>query len=379
MVATSNPLASQAGLAVLRRGGNAADAAVAAAAVLNVTESASTGIGGDMFALYYDARTKQVTALNGSGRSPGALTLDFLREQGYTEIPILGPHSVTVPGAPAGWQDLLRRHGSMTFADVLGDAIHYARDGFPVHPVYANGWQRAERLLLNSKAHDYTPGGFAPQAGQVVRLPGLAETLQAMADGGAAAFYTGKVAEAIVEAVQEHGGVMSLEDLRHHHSTWEDPISVDYRGVRIYECPPNGQGIAALQALNVVSAYDLASMAWDSPERLHLMIEAMRLAFADARQYVADLATDPAPVAWLLSDDYADERRALISRHAAMMPPSYGTPPASSDTASSCKAGARCSIWKKGIPTSLRRTSARTTPSSRRWARRTANCGRRSA
>jgi gamma-glutamyltranspeptidase/glutathione hydrolase len=201
-----------------------------------------------------------------------------------------------------------------------------------VHPVYANGWQRSERLLLNSNAHDYTPNGFAPKTGQVVRLPGLGETLQAMADGGAAAFYTGKVAEAIVAAVQERGGVMTLEDLRHHHSTWEDPISVEYRGVRIYECPPNGQGIAALQALNVVSAYDLASMAWDSPERLHLMVEAMRLAFADARQYVADLATDPAPVDWLLSDDYADERRALIQRHTAMQPPSYGTPPASSDT-----------------------------------------------
>jgi gamma-glutamyltranspeptidase/glutathione hydrolase len=220
MVATSNPLASQAGLAVLRRGGNAADAAVAAAAVLNVTESASTGIGGDMFALYYDARTKKVTALNGSGRSPGALNLKLMQDLGYTEIPVLGPHSVTVPGAPAGWQDLLRRHGSMTFADVLGDAIHYARDGFPVHPVYANGWQRSERLLLNANAHDYTPGGFAPKAGQVVRLPGLAATLQAMADGGAAAFYTGQVAEAIVEAVQERGGVMTLEDLRHHHSTW---------------------------------------------------------------------------------------------------------------------------------------------------------------
>ncbi|MCC6805201.1 MAG: gamma-glutamyltransferase [Anaerolineae bacterium] len=334
MVATSNPLASQAGLAVLRRGGNAADAAVAAAAVLNVTESASTGIGGDMFALFFDAKTQQVTALNGSGRSPAALTADFLREQGYTEIPILDPHAVTVPGAPAGWEDLLKRHGSMPLADVLEDAIHYARDGYPVHPVYGSFWARGttQRFLQNSGATDYLPGGSVPQVGQIVRLPGLANTLQAIADGGAAAFYTGAVAEGIVKAVQARGGVMTLDDLKNHRSTWEDPISTEYRGIRVYECPPNGQGIAALQALNVAEAFDLASLPWDSPERLHLMIEAMRLAFADARQYVADLATDPAPIDWLLSAGYAAERRALISPSIAMQPPSFGTPSAGSDT-----------------------------------------------
>ena len=173
MVATSNPLASQAGLAILRRGGNAADAAVAAAAVLNVTESASTGIGGDMFALFFDAKTKQVTALNGSGRSPAALTLEFMRDQGYSEMPLLSPHAVTVPGAVAGWEDLLKRHGSMTLADVLEDAIHYARDGFPVHPVYGDG-VAALRGIPAKRAHadDYLPGGRAPQVGQIVQSAG---------------------------------------------------------------------------------------------------------------------------------------------------------------------------------------------------------------
>ncbi|MFN8448066.1 MAG: gamma-glutamyltransferase [Anaerolineae bacterium] len=333
MVATSNPLASQAGLAILRRGGNAADAAVAAAAVLNVTESASTGIGGDMFALYFDARTKQVTALNGSGRSPAALTADLVREQGYTEMPLLNPHAVTVPGAPAGWEDLLLRHGSMPLADVLQDAIYYARDGFPVHPVYGEKWGRYQTFFEKTPySEDYLPGGVPPKAGQTVRLPGLAASLQAIAEGGAEAFYTGRIAEAIVRSVEERGGVMTLDDLRHHRSTWEEPISTEYRGVRVYECPPNGQGIAALQALNVAEGFDLAALPPDSPERLHLMVESMRLAFADARQYVADLATDPAPVDWLLSKAYAAERRALIAPDCAMQPPGFGMPPAGSDT-----------------------------------------------
>ena len=332
MVSTSNPLASQAGLAILRRGGNAADAAVAAAAVLNVTESASTGIGGDMFALTYEAKTKQVTALNGSGRSPAALTLQFMRDQGHSEMPLLSPHSVTVPGAVAGWEDLLKRHGSMTLADVLEDAIHYARDGFPVHPVYGSAWLRYGKFMQDAKADDYIPGGHPPQIGQVVQLPGLAEALQAIADGGSAGFYTGKIAEAIVKALQARGGLMTLADLKNHRSTWETPIWTEYRGVRVYECPPNGQGIAALEALNIAQAFDLASLPWDSPERLHLMVEAMRLAFADARQYVADLATDPAPVDWLLSAPYAASRRALISPVSAMQPPSFGIPPAGSDT-----------------------------------------------
>lgn len=333
MVAASNPLASQAGLAILRAGGNAADAAVAAAAVLNVTEPASTGAGGDMFALYYDAKTHQVTALNGSGRAPSAQTADLLRGQGMREIPIRSPHAVSVPGAVAGWEDLLKRHGTMGFAEVLADAIHYADEGYPVHPVFGSGWRRSEAILSASASYgEYLPNGRAPEDGEVVRLRDLAKTFRAIVEGGAEAFYSGAIADAIVSTLESLGGVMTGDDLKRHVSTWDEAISVDYRGVTVYECPPNGQGIAALQALNILKTYAISGMDWDSPERLHLMVEAMRLAFADAQHYVADLATNPAPVDWLLSDAYAGERRAMIRRDAAMQPPSYGMPMAGSDT-----------------------------------------------
>lgn len=333
MVATSNPLATQSGLAILRAGGTAADAAIAAAAVLNVTEPASTGIGGDCFALYFDARTRQVSALNGSGRAPAALSAEDLRRKGWTSIPDRHPHAITVPGAAAGWEDLLARHGRMSLRDVLHDAIAYSRDGFPVHPVFAAGWAWSEPLLAASPTpHDYLPGGRAPRAGDIVRLPALSETLQAVAEGGAAAFYTGLIAERIVATVQAVGGVLSLEDLAAHRSTWESPIQAEYRGVTVVECPPNGQGLAALQALRLIEAFDLAPLPFDSPERLHLLVEAMRLAFADARQYVADNATNPAPIDFLLSDAYLGERRTLIDPMRAMQPPSFGRPIGGSDT-----------------------------------------------
>lgn len=334
MVASSNPLASQAGLAILRAGGNAADAAVATAAVLNVTEPASTGIGGDMFALFYDAQTREVTALNGSGRAPAALTSAYLRDEGYTEIPALNVHAITVPGAARGWEDLIKRHGTKSLAEVLADAIHYARDGYPVHPVFGASWQSAGHVLSDPSCAPYLPNGRAPEVGQIMRLPELADTFQAVAEGGADAFYSGRIADAIVKTVQARGGKLTHDDLAAHHSTWDAPISADYRGVRVYECPPNGQGIAALQALNIVEGFDITGMAWDDPARLHLLIEAMRLAFADARYYVADMATNPAPVDALLSAEYATERRRLITPDRAMQPPIYGTPPvfAKSDT-----------------------------------------------
>ncbi len=333
MVATSNPLASQAGLAILRAGGNAADAAIAAAAVLNVTEPASTGVGGDMFALFYDAKTRAVTALNGSGRAPAALSADDLRAQGLTEIGIHSPHAVSVPGAVAGWEDLLKRHGTMPMSVILADAIHYAEDGYPVHPVFAGGWERSEGMLRASPSvGEYLPNGRAPRTGEIARIADLAKTLRAIGEGGAAAFYTGAIAESIVATLQAVGGVMTLDDLKNHTSTWDAPIQCDYHGVTVIECPPNGQGIAALQALNILAGVDLAAMPFDAPERLHWMVEAMRLAFADARQYVADAATHLAPVAGLLSAAYADERRALIRPNAAMQPPSYGLPMGGSDT-----------------------------------------------
>ncbi|MFW5748463.1 MAG: gamma-glutamyltransferase [Chloroflexota bacterium] len=339
MVAASNPLASQAGLNILRQGGNAADAAIAAAAVMNVTAPASTGIGGDCFALYYDASTGQISALNGSGRAPAALSIDWLAERGIIgEIPERSVHAVTVPGAVMGWHDLLDRHGTMSLGDVLVDAIHYAQDGYAVSPVFGASWSlpRVESFLQNSpNTEDYLPGGRSPQAGQVVRLPGLALTFRAIAEGGPEAFYTGPVAEAIVQTVQAQGGVMTLEDLKAHTSTWGDPIGIDYHGVTVWEHPPNGQGLAALQAMKIASSFDLPGMHWDDPDKLHLMVEAMRLAFADARQYIADPATDPVPVESLLDDNYIATRRALIDPARAMHP-SFGVPPNISDTIYLC-------------------------------------------
>ncbi|MCA9910139.1 MAG: gamma-glutamyltransferase [Anaerolineae bacterium] len=333
MVATSNPLATQAGLNILRMGGNAADAAVASAAVLNVTEPASTGIGGDCFALFYDAKSQRISALNGSGAAPSALTAEMLRSQGFSTIPERSVHAITVPGAAAGWEDLLRRHGSMTLKDVLADAIYYAREGYPVHPIFGDAWQRTQAFLLNSPhTQDYLPGGLSPHVGQAVRLPGLAQTLQRVAEGGAEAFYTGEIADAIVNTIQALGGVMTHDDLKRHTSLWQEPIQTNYRDVTIFECPPNGQGLAALIALNIASGFDLGALEWDSPERIHLMVESMRLAFADARHYIADPQTNPAPLDALLSPEYARERRALVSYDQAMQPPEYGAPLPGSNT-----------------------------------------------
>ncbi|MBN1562420.1 MAG: gamma-glutamyltransferase, partial [Anaerolineae bacterium] len=335
MVAASNPLAAQAGLDVLKRGGNAADAAIATAAVLNVTAPASTGIGGDCFALYYDAATGQVSALNGSGRAPAALTIDTVRAQGHATMPLRSALAVTVPGAVRGWSDLLARHGRLTLGDVLTDAIYYAREGYPVSPVFGTAWNSAAtvELLESSRyAGDYLPDHKPPQVGQIVRLPGLANSLQAIAEGGAEAFYTGPIADAIVRTLAEYGGVMTHNDLAAHVSTWDTPIATNYRDVTVIECPPNGQGLAALLALNIAEGFDLAALPWDSPERLHLMIESMRLAFADARHYIADPAVQPVPIGGLLDKNYAAQRRAMISPDRAMTPPTFGAPLPSSNT-----------------------------------------------
>src|SRR5512141_2888539 len=312
IVASSQPLATAAGLEILSKGGNAADAAVAAGAALNVTEPSSTGIGGDMFALYYSVDTKQVTALNGSGRAPAALTLDRLKKDGFsTELPPFHAHTVTVPGACAGWFDLIEKHGSLSMSEILAPAIRLARDGFPVGLLTSFYWQRGvERQLKSSiNGRELTIDGRGPNAGEIFRNPNLARTFEMVAREGASAFYQGKIAEAIVSAIKEAGGVMSLEDLAAHASTWEEPISVNYRGLRVHECPPNGQGITALIALNILEGYDLGSLASLSTERLHLVIEALRLAFADSRWYVADPKFSNIPLKELLSKEYAATRR----------------------------------------------------------------------
>ncbi|HRQ22761.1 MAG TPA: gamma-glutamyltransferase, partial [Anaerolineales bacterium] len=336
IVATSQPLATAAGIEVLSKGGNAADAAVAAAAALNVTEPTSTGIGGDMFALYFDAQTKQVTALNGSGRASSALTLDRLKREGLLadSLPPFHPYTVTVPGACAGWCDLIQKHGSLSLTEILAPAIQLADEGFPVAPITAHFWARgADRQLKSAlNGHEMTIDGRAPKAGEIFRNKGLARTFKLVAEQGAQGFYQGLVAESIVAVIKEAGGCMSAEDLASHVSTWESPISVDYRGLRVYECPPNGQGITALIALNILEGFDLAELDVVSPEKMHLMIEAMRLAFADAKWYVSDPAFSKIPMDELLSKEYASERRKLIDMKRATVDPQRGSPANSSGT-----------------------------------------------
>ena len=336
IVSTSQPLATAAGLEILAKGGNAADAAVAAGAALNVTEPTSTGIGGDMFALYYSADTGKVTALNGSGRAPSALTLDRLKNEGLLaeSLPPFHAHTVTVPGACAGWCDLIAKHGSLSIGDILAPAIRLASDGFPVAPLTSYFWGRgAQRQLASApNGRELTIDGRAPKAGKIFRNPGLARTFETVAHGGASAFYQGDIAESIVGVLKEAGGCMSLDDLASHVSTWEAPISVTYRGLRVYECPPNGQGITALIALNLLEGFDLASLETLSPEKMHLMIEVMRLAFADASWYVADPKFSNVPIKELLSKEYANERRKLIDPKRATVGQKRGTPVTSSNT-----------------------------------------------
>lgn len=334
MVASSQPLASQAGLSILMQGGNAADAAVAAAAALNVTEPTSTGLGGDCFALFYNASTGEVTALNGSGRAPSGLTLELLCEQGFgEELPPFHAHTITVPGACAGWCDLIDRHGTLDMADILAPAIRLAEEGFPVSPLTAYFWERgAKRQLINSPGgRELMIDGRGPRAGEIMRNPTLGNTFRVIAEGGKAAFYRGEIGEKIAATVQAFGGVMTVDDLAAHTSTWEAPISTVFGGVRVYECPPNGQGLTALIALNILSCFDLPADPL-SAERLHLVIEALRLAFADTRWYVADPAFFDIPLQELLSAEYARQRAALIKPDQAAPDLARGTPVARSDT-----------------------------------------------
>ncbi len=351
MVASSQPLASQAGLSILMRGGNAADAAIATAAALNVTEPTSTGIGGDCFALYYEARTGHMTALNGSGRAPAALTIELIHQQGLADedkqaianAHRFHAHTVTVPGACAGWCDLLARHGTLSLKDVLAPAIQLAEDGFPVAPLTSHFWG----IGASRVGREMTIDGHGPRAGEVFRNPGLARTFRTIAEGGQDAYYKGDIAKSIVQVLEQAGGVMTLDDLAAHQSTWDEPISAIYRGVRVWECPPNGQSLAALMALNVLEGFELSAYASMSIDRWHLMIEAMRVAFADTSWYVADPRFSDVPLAGLLSKDYAATRRSLINPHRASLDTQRGAPVAGSDTVYFCVvdgAGNACSF-----------------------------------
>ena len=321
MVCTSQTIASTAGVEVLRRGGNAIDAAVCAAAVLGVVEPFSTGIGGDCFMLIWSAAEKRLFGLNGSGRAPAGLSLDRLHERGLTDMPIHGMLPVTIPGAVDAWCEALRRFGSTSLGDVLAPAIAYARDGFPVTEIIAHQWNLLTRfgVLQHPDAlRTFTVDGRAPHLGEWFRIPSLARSMERISAGGADAFYRGEIAEQIVAFSQANGGVHRREDFAEHGSTWVEPISTDYRGYTLYEIPPNGQGLTALIALNVLENFDMRSYALGSPESLHLRIEAVKLAFADRNRYIADPERAAVPMVELLSKDYAHGRAALISREKAL-------------------------------------------------------------
>ena len=337
-VATSQPLAAQAGLQILKDGGNAIDAAVATAAVLNVVEPMSTGIGGDMFALIWDKTERKVIALNGSGRQAAAANVDDVRKAGFDAIPNNGPGShfaVSVPGTVHGWETALIRYGRMTLHEVLQPAINYALNGYAVSEVIADSWQSSginEKLKHRPSGMQMLPGGRAPKYGDVVRLPELGRTLQMIAEGGSDAFYKGEIARKTADFIQSEGGWLTEEDLANHHSDWDEAISVNYRGVDVWECPPNGQGIAALIALNLAGGFDIPSMGLQSADRYHYLIESMRLGYQDALQYVADPRVAEVPIGPLLSKDYANRRRAEISGIQANPNVSYGDPMGGGDT-----------------------------------------------
>ena len=319
MVATSQPLAAMAGLRTLMEGGNAVDAAVTTAAALNVVEPLSTGVGGDLFALIWLSREKQVRALNGSGRAPGAASIGELRSKGLSEIPGNSPCSVTVPGTVHGWDTLLRSYGSMSLAHVLQPAIGYAEEGYPVSDTISRLWRLGiPGLSQYPSGAELLIDGRAPRHGELVRLPELARTLRAIAEGGPEAFYGGDLAHKLCRFVQERGGWLSAEDLATHTSTWDGPISTDYRGVTIWECPPNGQGLAALLALNIAEGFDLPGMGFQAPDTYHHLIEAMRLSFADALRYIADPRRAPVPISELLSKSYARGRRSVVIEDRAL-------------------------------------------------------------
>ncbi len=315
MVATSQPLAAAAGLEVLRTGGNAVDAAVAAAAVLGVTEPHMTGIGGDMFAIVWLAKAQKLVALNASGRAGSRMVRDTLAARGFRSGSQQGAMSVTVPGALAGWDLLLRTHGTRTLRQALQPAIRYARDGFPLTPIIAAQWANETEFLMrdSAAAATYLPGGRAPKAGEWFTNRDLARTLQAIADSGVGVFYGGSLGRRLVRYLDARGGFLTLGDLRRNAPTWVTPMSVPFRGYRVWELPPSNQGIAALEMLRILEPYDLKAMGHNSPAYLHHLIEAKKLAYADLDRFVGDADHLAMPADALLSDGFIAARRALMN------------------------------------------------------------------
>ncbi len=315
IVATSQPLASRAGTQILEAGGNAVDAAIAANAVLGLVEPTSNGIGGDLFAIVYEAKTGKLYGLNSSGWAPRKLTIDLLQEKGNKTMPEKGIHSVTAPGCVAGWETLRKRFGTQEFATLLKPAIYYAEEGFRVTELIANGWRSSAKSLAahpNSK-ETYLPNGEAPKAGEVFRNPDLANSFKLIADKGRDGYYKGRIAEAIVKISDEQGGTFELADLEEFQPEWVEPLSTTYRGWTVYELPPNGQGIAALSMLNLLEQFPLAEYGHNSAKALHVMIEAKKLAYADMLHYVGDPKFGKIPVKQMLAKELAEKRAKEIS------------------------------------------------------------------
>ena len=320
MVATSHPLATQVGLDILKKGGNAIDAAIAANATLGLMEPTGCGIGGDLFVILWDAKTKKLYGLNASGRSPKSLTLDYFEEKGMSKIPSYGPLPVSVPGAVDGWFELHNKFGSLSIKDILNPAINYAENGFPLTELighYLSLNVRFFQAKFENIEDTYVQNGKIPKEGEIFRNPYLANTYKKIAEGGRDIYYKGEIAKTITDFIKSQGGFLSMEDFESHKSEWVDPVSVNYRGYDVWELPPNGQGIAALQMLQILEGYDFSNIEFGSAEHLHLFTEAKKLAFEDRAKYYADMDFAKVPVQELLSDSYAEERRKLITDRAS--------------------------------------------------------------
>jgi len=334
MVATSQPLAAAVGLDILEKGGSAVDAAIAVDAMLGLVEPVGAGIGGDLFAIVWDNETKKLYGLNASGRCPKLLDLQYFRDHGLKEIPLTGMLPVTVPGCVDGWYELHERFGRLPMKEILAPAIKYAREGFPVSELIAYYWELGGRRLQDQPnfADTFLPGGRAPKKGEIFRNIDLSRTLQRIAEGGRDVFYRGDIAREISAFSERVGGFIRYEDLAEHKSTWVDPVSANYRGYDVWELPPNGQGIAVLQMLNILEGFDLGSMGHNSAEYLHLLIETKKLVYEDRARFYADPAFARVPVDWLISKAYAAERRKLIDPRRALRSVEAGSPPEGGDT-----------------------------------------------
>ena len=334
MVAASQPLAAQVGIDILKAGGNAIDAAVAVNAVLGLVEPHMNGVGGDLFAIVWDAETEQLYGLNATGRAPYEISRETLTRQGLERMPGTGPLTWTVPGAVDGWDQLLERFGTMDFADVLRPAIGYARDGFPVSEIIQRQWAGSERSLAEwpDSAKTYLPNGRPPRAGEVFKNPGLAATYEAIALGGRDAFYRGDIARRIVAFSEANGGYFTMPDFEDHASAWVEPVSTSYRGYDVWEIPPNSSGILALMILNIMEGYDIAGMGHNTADSIHVFTEAKKLVWADRNTFVADADANELPTEQLISKAYAATRRRLIDGSRAAQRVTPGNPYEHSDT-----------------------------------------------